>query len=73
VFIIVELLYGTQGKKEKKENIVKYQYITSVKVKDKRICIQSCWKWGVGSKGVRESNGRGWKDQSKVYSQQGYI
>jgi hypothetical protein len=27
----------------------------------------------VGGKGVRESNGRGWTDQSKIISQQGYI
>jgi hypothetical protein len=24
-------------------------------------------KWKLGGKGVRESNGRGWMDQSKVY------
>jgi hypothetical protein len=30
-------------------------------------------KWGVEGKGVWESNGRGPMDQSKVYSQQGYI
>jgi hypothetical protein len=26
----------------------------------------------VGGKGVREHNGRGWMDQSKVYPQWGY-
>jgi hypothetical protein len=30
-------------------------------------------EWEVEEKGVREHNGRGWTDQSKVYSQQGYI
>jgi hypothetical protein len=28
---------------------------------------------GVGSKGVRKSNGRGWMEQSKVYPQWAYI
>jgi hypothetical protein len=30
-------------------------------------------KWGVGGKRIWESNGRGWREQSKVYSQQGLI
>jgi hypothetical protein len=30
-------------------------------------------KIGVGGKGVRESNGRGWTDQSKIYPQWAYI
>jgi hypothetical protein len=33
-----------------------------VEVEDIRIHIESCWKWAVGSKVVR--NGRGWTDQS---------
>jgi hypothetical protein len=30
-------------------------------------------KWGVGGKGVRESNGRGCTEQNKIYLQQGCI
>jgi hypothetical protein len=29
-------------------------------------------KWGVGGKGVRESNGRGCMEQNKIYPHQGY-
>jgi hypothetical protein len=30
-------------------------------------------KWGMGGKGVGESNGQGWMDRSKAHPQQGYI
>jgi hypothetical protein len=44
-----------------------------LKVEDITICIESCWKMGVGREGVRESNGRGWMDQGKVDSQWGTL
>jgi hypothetical protein len=40
-----------------------------VKVEDIMICIESWWKMRGEREGVRESNGRGWMDQSKVYSE----
>jgi hypothetical protein len=38
-----------------------------MKVEDIRMYTESCWKMGMGGKGVRESNGRGWTDQSNVF------
>jgi hypothetical protein len=35
--------------------------------------LKAAEKWGVGGKVVRESNGWGWTDQSKVYPQWGHI
>jgi ribulose bisphosphate carboxylase small subunit len=39
-----------------------------VKVEDIRMCIENGWKIGDERKRLRESNERGWTDQSKVYS-----
>jgi hypothetical protein len=45
-----------------------------MKVEDIRMYIESCWKMGgMGDKGVRESNGRAWLDQSKGHPQWAYI
>jgi hypothetical protein len=35
--------------------------------------MKSVKKSGMGGNGVRESNGKGWMDQSKVYAQCTYI
>jgi hypothetical protein len=42
--------------------------MTTVQVEDITICIESCWVMGDGRERVRESNGKDWIDQSKVYS-----
>jgi hypothetical protein len=44
-----------------------------MKIEDIGMHIESCWKMGGGVKGVRESNGRGWIDQSKAHPQWTYI
>jgi hypothetical protein len=68
------LAFGERGKGKGNDraSVILYN-ITSVKVEDIRMCIESCWKMGGIGKGVRESNRRGWMGQSKVYWQQGYI
>jgi hypothetical protein len=44
------------------------------KVEDKGYVLKAGGKMGeMGGKGLRESNGRGLTDQSKIYSQWGYI
>jgi hypothetical protein len=73
MFIIVGLLYGTWGRKERKRE---WQSTTL-----KYICADrgysnmfwKCWTVGGGKEGVKESNGRGWINQSKVCSQRRYI
>jgi hypothetical protein len=43
MFVIVELFYGTQGRRERKRERVSTvsKYITSVKVEDITVCIES--------------------------------
>jgi hypothetical protein len=43
-----------------------------VKVEDIRYVLKVVKQWEVGSKGIRETNGRSGTDQSKVYPQWGY-
>jgi hypothetical protein len=62
MFVTVELIYGTQGRRKGKENdraSVIWHNIVSVQEEDIRTCTESCGKMGSGRKGVRESNGRG--------------
>jgi hypothetical protein len=62
MFVTVELLYGTWGKRERKKSmtaLVILQNITSVKVEDIGYTLKAVEKWGLGGKGVRENNGRG--------------
>jgi hypothetical protein len=65
---------GKEGKEKNDRVSVMSWNITSVKVEDIRMCVESYWKlgWRMGSKVVRENNGTGCSDQNKVYSQWGY-
>jgi hypothetical protein len=45
MFVIVELLYGTWGRREGKKNVLEsiiLKYITSVQVEDIIVCSESC-------------------------------
>jgi hypothetical protein len=53
MFVTVELLLGSQGKRERKEDgrASTISYVTSVQVEDITIGIESCSIMGVGGKG----------------------
>jgi hypothetical protein len=42
--------------------------IRSMKVEDIRMGFESCWKTGVGSKGIRDSNGKGWMESTTFWT-----
>jgi hypothetical protein len=65
----MELEEGRNGK----ENDSQQHWNTSVQIEDTTICFESSWIVGGGKEGVKESNGRGWINQSKVCSQRRYI
>jgi hypothetical protein len=51
----VEVLYGTQGRRERRNEDRMMAHQQWHNIQDVRKCIK---KWGVGDKRVRESNGR---------------
>jgi hypothetical protein len=70
----MELGQRRKGKENDRASVMSWN-ITSVKVEEIRMCVESYWKleWGMGGKVVRKSNGKGCSDQNKVYPQRGYI
>jgi hypothetical protein len=62
----MELRGGGKGK----DNDSQQYWNISVQVEDPMISIESGQIMGAGREGVTESNGRGWTDQSNVYSQE---
>jgi hypothetical protein len=68
----MELGQRRKGKENDRASVMSWN-ITSVKVEEIRMCVESYWKleWGMGGKVVRESNGRCFMDQNKVYWQWG--
>jgi hypothetical protein len=69
----MELREGGKGKEtwQSINNIVKHNICEGRN--GAMYVLEAVEKQGVGVKGIRESNGRDWMEQSKVYSQQGYI
>jgi hypothetical protein len=63
VFVVVELHYGIQGKRERKKEWYSINNTVKHKICKGRGYKDVYWKWGVGGKGVK-SKGRGWTDQS---------
>jgi hypothetical protein len=65
-----------RGRGKGKENVIAstiLKYLTSMKVEDITIYTESCRIMEREEGRGKESNGRGWSDQSKVHWQQGYI